>query len=490
MSRQDQLQTQPFHALGFAENNGRYVQPILGETIEFYHGIGELRYYFSKDAIVFGQVVQVEDEGNIASLLENEEEEHQFYQFEYFKIKINDANNDVRIRPDGLKSHTMNFQNPLNLSETRKSGTYDRLIYENIYDQIDLVFELPEEGGLKYRFEVKPGGNYRDIQMEYIGTEISQKEDGGLMIFSESQEVLNDIAPQSFVNEQIIQSLFRVANNNVSFWVEPYDESQLLIIDPWINTGSPFALHQLAYEVEYDNNGEVTILGNWGDQVAHYNSAGTLEWVWMFPDATPTEVPFFTRLGDLSVDRITGNVYVLRGLGGETPLFRLNSEGSMEFSHGFDFSVELQEVWRLYFNETYNEIWVGGGNPISAPDLERLDADFGSPLAYNILSDPDFSVLLDVALLEMNPRQDTIYFLSAPGGHLDGTPYINELICVSRADPLGIIWNTPTGHVFSEANNLVYHPPTVFTESLPIGNGYNGIACGETMFTPLTEIDW
>ena len=183
MSRQDQLQTQPFHALGFAENNGRYVQPILGETIEFYHGIGELRYYFSKDAIVFGQVVQVEDEGNIASLLENEEEEHQFYQFEYFKIKINDANNDVRIRPDGLKSHTMNFQNPLNLSETRKSGTYDRLIYENIYDQIDLVFELPEEGGLKYRFEVKPGGNYRDIQMEYIGTEISQKEDGGLMIF-------------------------------------------------------------------------------------------------------------------------------------------------------------------------------------------------------------------------------------------------------------------------------------------------------------------
>jgi gliding motility-associated-like protein len=468
---------EPLADLGFAENNGRYLQTVMNEDIEFYAGMGNIYYFFSEDAIVFGQLEKrsKEEYREIIEKQEKGEDVSDLVQLHFFKLNFNGTTAGTVLEPIGLKKHSMNFQDPNDLKITKRSKTFDQLVYKNIYEGINLILELPPSGGLKYSFEVTPGADYTQIIMEYSGADISLI-NNELNIKPQLTTELKDKAPISFVNDAEIASQFKLTDNKVSFSVAAYDETQTLIIDPWITTGLSFELHQLAYEVEYDFDGEVTILGNWGDQIAHYDNTGVLEWVWTFPGATPDAMPFFSPLGDITVDHGSGNIYAIPGFGGAFSIYRINAAGILELTHDFDFDFELQERWRLYFNETYDEIWIGGGNPISAPDLERMDADFGSPEAYNTLESVDFPMLLDAALLEMNLEEDTIYFLSCSGSAPPDWPFHNELNCVSRVDPLTIVWDTPTGHDFKEIGNLSYYPPMDWAMS---GNGFNGIACGE-----------
>ncbi|NOQ72083.1 MAG: hypothetical protein GQ574_08785 [Crocinitomix sp.] len=475
-------EVKPLSDLGFAENNGRYVNPIMNETIQFYAGMGYVHYFFSKDAIVFGQFEtrSKEESHEIMELLEKGKDVNDLVGLKFFKINFKGTSSETNIEAIGLKKHTLNFQDPTNLERTKKSKTYDQIIYKNIYEGINLILELPKEGGLKYSFEVSPGADYTQIKMEYSGAKVSLLNDG-LNIQPPVTTALKDKAPQSFVNNQEVGSRFNVLDNEVSFTVDAYDETETLIIDPWITFGLPFTRHQLAYEVEYDNSQEVTILGNWGDQIAHYDNTGVLEWVWTFPGASPDGIPTLTTLGDIEVDPETGNIYAIPELGSAF-MYRLDSDGILELTHTFDPWVELSERWRLYFNSTYNEIWIGGGNSVPEKDVERMNADFTAPSSFHILNDAGRPFLaMDVALFDMNPTEDTIYFLSCAWyGEPPETPYINQLHCVTRSDPTTLIWSTATGHEFIEGQNLAYYPHAEFFEIYTLsGNGFNGIACGD-----------
>ena len=48
---------------------------------------------------------------------------------------------------------------------------YEEIIYENLYDDIDMIYKVVPDG-LKYEFIVHPGGNVEDIAILYDGADI------------------------------------------------------------------------------------------------------------------------------------------------------------------------------------------------------------------------------------------------------------------------------------------------------------------------------
>jgi hypothetical protein len=113
---------------------------------------------------------------------------------------------------------------------------YRTLRYRNLYAHIDLVLHCAAEG-MKWEFEVRPGGRVEDITLRYDGQEaIEEMADGSLRLhwprgytredrpftYQEGREVFD-----------IVTSGYRREGNRIGFETGAYDHGRTLVIDPW-----------------------------------------------------------------------------------------------------------------------------------------------------------------------------------------------------------------------------------------------------------------
>lgn len=292
-----------------------------------------------------------------------------------------------------------------------------------------MLLELPDSGGLKYSFIIRPGADYEQIKLHYVNAD-PETENGGLLI-NTNFESFTDRPPSSTVNGLTVETHFEIRGDMVSFELDDYDHTQTLIIDPWFETDIDIFYINKGFEIEFDYDGRVTVIIDYGRQLARYSDAGILEWVWVDPDF----LGYNSFISDLDVNPNNGDIYYLQTFVGD--LFHLNSDGVLIDQVTFDpYDFEdIGEPWRLYYNKTYSEIWVGGGGPVQSHDIARFNADLSDPINFDPMN-PGVSYLLDMALIEMNETEDTLYFLSC--SYFD-QEYNNELICVTRDDPETII---------------------------------------------------
>lgn len=112
---------------------------------------------------------------------------------------------------------------------------YRNVIYNEIYDNIDISYSSSPRG-LKYDFVVHPGGNYKDIQLEYIGTDGLYIEDGVLVARTSIHDIMEytPIVYQLVDGDTIkITCEYNLKKNIVSYNIpDSYDKSLDLIIDP------------------------------------------------------------------------------------------------------------------------------------------------------------------------------------------------------------------------------------------------------------------
>ncbi|PLX29184.1 MAG: hypothetical protein C0600_08880 [Ignavibacteria bacterium] len=111
---------------------------------------------------------------------------------------------------------------------------YAELTYVNIYENIDLRFQIVE-GRLKYEFIVHPGGRVEDIRLRYDGaTDLFPTLDGGMDI-STPLGTIRESAPLTFQDPtERIASAFILDDNELGFAVTSFDGSADLTIDPWV----------------------------------------------------------------------------------------------------------------------------------------------------------------------------------------------------------------------------------------------------------------
>ena len=120
---------------------------------------------------------------------------------------------------------------------------FARVRYEKVYPGIDLVF-YGNQGRLEYDFQVAPGADPSQAEIEFNGAKQLAVEDGALVIKSDGQSVRLE-APR--VYQEIAGQKRTVAGsfvlrgaNRAGFLIGTYDRSRELIIDPILNFSTYF----------------------------------------------------------------------------------------------------------------------------------------------------------------------------------------------------------------------------------------------------------
>ena len=203
-----------------------------------------------------------------------------------------------------------------------KLSNYNNLVYRGIYPNIDIIFSLPETGGLKYDIIVHPGGNIEDVQIMHKDSKLDIKKEGNLNIQTEGY-MLTDKAPTAFDSDDIpVAVSFELKNNLVSFETEPYDKSKTLIIDPVIDfspdssfvsgSGTFYPLEPMFRNINFDMFGNlycsVDKFYNFGNLFNYrkYSPNGVLLW------SNNTGIAYI-KISDVTVNPQTGTSYAVTG---------------------------------------------------------------------------------------------------------------------------------------------------------------------------------
>ncbi len=120
---------------------------------------------------------------------------------------------------------------------------FARVRYENIYPGINLVF-YGNRGRLEYDFQVAPGSDPSQAELEFHGARQLELKDGALIIESEGGSLQLD-APRVYQEiagrQQLVPGSFVLrGGNRAGFAIGPYDQSRELVIDPTLTFSTYF----------------------------------------------------------------------------------------------------------------------------------------------------------------------------------------------------------------------------------------------------------
>ncbi|MEW6470027.1 MAG: gliding motility-associated C-terminal domain-containing protein [Bacteroidota bacterium] len=250
---------------------------------------------------------------------------------------------------------------------------YKKIIYKNLYPNIDVEYIFHPQGGLKYSLILHPGADVSKVKMKYDRS-VSINEKGQVIMGTLFGDIV-DHAPVTFYaddQEQIIASKFALSGTTVTFELGSYNASRTVIIDPW--TQNPILNNsRKIWETETDQNGNVYIYG--GDspiRLLKYNSTGTLQWT--FTPSAPTWDSANYWIGGF-ITHPNGESYMTSGSNGE--IRRINTSGTQVWYNNPN-SLTTYEYWSLAFNCDLTKLVVGG---------TRLTFAFPTPVIRGVIMD-------------------------------------------------------------------------------------------------------
>ena len=221
---------------------------------------------------------------------------------------------------------------------------FARVRYENVYPGINLVF-YGNQGHLEYDFQIAPGADPTQAQLEFQGAKGLSVEDGALVIQAENgslrlerPQIYQEIAGR---REPVEGSFTLRGPNRVGFTVGDYDRSHELVIDPILSFSSYFggSGDELNNQVTVDPAGNIYLAGattssNLPATAGVFQStlAGTQNvYIAKISPASPGQTPgllFMTYLGGSGSDSPAG---VAVDAAGDT--FVAGTTTSVDFPH-------------------------------------------------------------------------------------------------------------------------------------------------------------
>lgn len=135
---------------------------------------------------------------------------------------------------------------------------YERITYHNIYPQIDWVFYVNADGKVEHDFIVHPGGQVRDIKLQYTGADqLNIDKKGNLIASTQDFGSIKEPKPYTYElkSKRVITSKYVLDGNLLTFQTAAYKGT--LLIDPLIEWATYFG------DSEYDEINDVKI-GNDG----------------------------------------------------------------------------------------------------------------------------------------------------------------------------------------------------------------------------------
>jgi gliding motility-associated-like protein len=340
----------------FIENKGQFDgrNHLSGSEILFAGDFGAVQVYLTKNGVTYYTDSRIKDAGRKKW---DTSKPKFFFEKDIVHLEWVGADNNVKVigenKQPNYHVYAVKGQNGVYSVDGIKG--YKKIIYKDLYPNIDLEYIIHPKSGIKYSFILHPGANVSDIKMQYSsGRNITLNENGAIQIKTISGDIIEH-APVTFYSDNsdnVINSKFIINNNEVSFALANYDISKTIVIDPWVQTPT-LASSNCVWECERDGAGNVYIIG--GDKpmkVQKYNATGVLQWTYN----TPWDTTNGSWLGTIATD-LAGNSYVTNGSSAQ--MQKINTNGTMVwYQTGPIFNVD--EYWSIAFNCDQTKLIVGG----------------------------------------------------------------------------------------------------------------------------------
>ena len=356
----------------FIKNYGQFDKRnwLSNEKIEYGIEYNNANVFFSKKGVTYRFDKYIKNpeliEGEFEK--EGENEPKKLNISELINIHWLNANPDVKIIAEGERStyHSYAIKNANGkIINKNYIKAYKKIIYKNLYNNIDLEYKFHHNGGFEYSFILHKGANPSDIKMkyttahtnrggEYINIELDSN--GELQIKTSLSSVTEHM-PMSFYSEnhQKIKSHFVFEKNILSFSLGSYDNTKGAVIDPWVVSPN-FNTSTAVWEVETDASGNVYAIGGETNmELRKYDSNGNQLWTYNTPWDTSS-----VWLGTLATDE-NGTSYITAGTA--PAMERIDNNGNQVWHIDGPqplIDPDTYEWWSITFNCDKTKLIVGG----------------------------------------------------------------------------------------------------------------------------------
>ncbi|MBK7129928.1 MAG: gliding motility-associated C-terminal domain-containing protein [Crocinitomicaceae bacterium] len=385
----------------FIENKGQFDLPASycnASDVEYACDQTNLFYFFSKNGLAIELTSKHKVEKSEQEKAEREQRKTQpfnslkeWQDFENAGNRIEferdlvyatwvGANPDVELiaeNPNTAYHSYSYYDENRNVLSVENVSAFNKLIYKNLYPNIDVVYEFHPQGGIKYSVIVHPGGDISQVRLQY-SKDISLLPDGTVHTPTKHGDII-DHAPVTFyegAESTILNSNYVVNGNEISFYVENHDPSKTLVIDPWTQTPTFATNWDCVWECEKDAVGNVYIIGGVMPlQLLKYNSGGTLQWTYN----TPYDTTMW--LGTFATDN-AGNSYVTNG--STAMIQKVSTAGGLVWNNSSPGGLfSSTELWNISFNCDQTKLVVGGtgGFLPPLPYIYNIDMSNGNVLS-------------------------------------------------------------------------------------------------------------
>ncbi len=446
----------PYDEKLFIENKGQYaaLESELNCTIRYGFEQGNTNFYLCTNEFI---IQESDTPKNNDSEDEKEDDPakriRQKATYSYLRFSFGAINNNVVIHGAKPSDERTKYDLPdaSGINKTVTANGYAEVVYESIYEGIDLVFDGHESNGLKYQYIVHPYANAALITMNYAGKgKIYLDQDAAIHAGIAGAEAI-DHAPKAYYEKGLncIESKYALTDNSYSISLQAYDHSKTIIIDPWV-VNPNFTLQNVAFDITRDPIGNVYVFGgqsNW--KVKKFTPAGSP--IWTF------NTTYGQWYGDFAVD-VYGNVFLVEGCCGGG-VMKLDSSGTTHWNVNYG----TYEFWRLSFNCDDSKLYLcngySSGNPI-AESINTIDTANGT-IANSTLAFPNGQE--EPRALSVAPNGN-LYIMSCNASEVRGmTPAFAFIFLVPSV--YSLLYNGP--HYANGGNTT---------------SGQNGISVGNNFF--------
>jgi len=455
-----------FGTRGFIENKGQF-RDINGQAVLFAFENGSERIYFTSKGLIHAFVEyfpftesQMERIERGKKVKEREPEVHYIY------MNWAHAKQTIEIEKSEKQGHYLTYGGP-----EYNSYPYKKIVYKNIYDNIDIEYTIPEdrEFGIKYNVILHPGARVEELKMIYSGemSKIRLKKEGDLVIKNKWEDI-TEHAPKSFyLNGSPIKSNFLQNEDTVSFELSgKYDRDKTIIIDPWLTTLTTITSNNSAYDVDYDDFGNLFVYGGLQSacKIAKFNSVGSL--LWTFSGIVGSWNA--SGISNFVVMKSSGKCYTGQGvaIGGAT-IIRLDANGNYDNLTSPAVS-SWNEVWDMAYHCSTGNVYGMGGSTASNQSAGILNPTTGSisPIAFFTVTSTN-NVGYDVVSHAIDDAGE--FFWNYASGF---TPNISNKIARINSAFTSSVWIAPSGFTTLQeyANKGTYQP------AASSSNGFNCLA--------------
>jgi len=372
--------------ISFEENKGQMKdQHWKARPDVLYYGVSEGMNFYIKNSGMSYQLSRVEswkeeDKDMFRASLGSDDKKRQVPdQIGTYRVDAEwlNANKYFTInRGNALEGYNNYYNVPEGVEPALFVKKYETLTLLNVWNGVDIHY-YGNEGFLETDYIVAPGADYRQIQIDIKGAELSTDDQGNLIIKTPFGEI-REGQLKVYQNDVLIEASWKIKGNRVSFDIPNYNPNIAMIIDPLTRVwGTYYGGEGIEFgkSSTMDSNGNIylsgktqstigiasgghlnTLAGGTDAFLVKFNSSGNLLWATYYGGEG----------SDASNSAITdglGNIFLT---GTTTSNTGIASGGHQNtFGGGFDdvflvkFNASGVRLWGTYYGGTGSDFGLG-----------------------------------------------------------------------------------------------------------------------------------